>query len=177
MAAGKTHDWITLALLGPVFWLVADPLNWGLATAAWVTVGTAAGGLLLSPDLDTPSRPFYRWGWLRMIWWPYQWCIRHRSSLSHGLVVAPLLRVAYLVAVLVLLYFGGYFWLMGLLQIAPDIDLPRRQVAAFAQTHMTDLVALTIGICLGSLAHVALDALTSPVRWPPRFGRKGRFRR
>ena len=57
------------------------------------------GGLLLSPDLDTRSRPSRRWGPLQLLWWPYRQLLRHRSLLSHGPVLGTLGRLAYLAAV------------------------------------------------------------------------------
>ena len=69
-------------------------LGWiGSATAA---LAFLVGGLLLSPDLDTRSRPTRRWGPLRLLWWPYRKLLRHRSLLSHGPFLGTLGRVGYL---------------------------------------------------------------------------------
>ena len=50
-----------------------------------LTAGLAflVGGLWLSPDLDTRSRPSKRWGWLAVLWWPYRRLVRHRGWMSH----------------------------------------------------------------------------------------------
>jgi uncharacterized metal-binding protein len=59
-------------------------------------------GLLFSDDLDTHSIEHKRWGLLRFIWLPYQKLIPHRSWLSHGLIVGPLLRIVYFAVALTL---------------------------------------------------------------------------
>ncbi len=171
MSSGKVHDWVTVLSLGPLFAATRFGLHWDLAAALTFTAGAAIGGLLLSPDLDTRSRPFYRWGPLRFIWWPYQWAIRHRSSLSHGLVVAPLLRLLYLSAVLTLAYFAlsQYFHRQG------SLITPRREVLWFVRSHLDGLLLLGAGIWLGGLLHVGLDFITSPRL--PRSGRRRAFRR
>lgn len=88
VASGRAHDLAT--------WLLALPfgLLWwpwmGLAGSGWAALGFLVGGLYLSPDLDTRSRPYQRWGPLRLLWWPYRRLLPHRSVVSH----APLLGTA-----------------------------------------------------------------------------------
>jgi uncharacterized metal-binding protein len=164
MASGKTHDRVTLGLLLPVFLVCRWLLLLGWMPSAVITAGTAIGGLLLSPDLDTRSRPFYRWGVFRFIWWPYQWVAKHRSALSHGLWLAPWLRLIYLSAVLVVLYMGVYLGLAQWLGIPVTTDTPRQVVLAFLNRHLNDWLLLGVGIWLGSLFHVLLDGLSSSLR-------------
>ena len=45
--------------------------------------------LFLSPDLDISSKPYKRWGVLRILWWPYKELFKHRG-LSHHPVFGPL---------------------------------------------------------------------------------------
>ena len=94
MASGSSHDRGTWLLALP-FGLICWPfLGWiGSASAA---LAFLVGGLLLSPDLDTRSRPTRRWGPLRLLWWPYRKLLRHRSLLSHGPVLGTLGRLGYL---------------------------------------------------------------------------------
>lgn len=161
MASGKTHDRVTWAAL-PLVWLLFDGvLACPLRVTVLVTVGTALGGLLFSPDLDTRSRPFYRWGWFRVIWWPYQWAIRHRSGWSHGLVWASWLRVAYFLAVLVVLYCGGWVLLGAVQGLSVPLDVPRGHLIGFLQRYLDWIGWLGLGIWVGSLLHVGLDAVSS----------------
>ena len=101
MASGSSHDrgtWVLALPFGLLCWPV---MGWGgSATAA---LAFLIGGLLLSPDLDTRSRPTRRWGPLRLLWWPYRRVLRHRSLLSHGPLLGTLGRLAYLVGVVLAL--------------------------------------------------------------------------
>jgi uncharacterized metal-binding protein len=72
--------------------LVGMPEGFAFAFAALV------GELLLSPDLDHDSgaRPYRRWGPLRIIWYPYQRLIPHRSPVSHWPILGTVGRLTYL---------------------------------------------------------------------------------
>ncbi|HEY9744945.1 MAG TPA: metal-binding protein [Oculatellaceae cyanobacterium] len=161
MPSGKTHDWATNLCLLPVFglswlWTHAD-----FQSAFLITAGAWVGGYLLSPDLDTRSRPFYRWGCLRFIWWPYQWAFRHRSEWTHGLWFAPWLRLFYLCAVLSLLYFGLVWALQAWLGLPANLSDARRGLLTFVNLHTHQIFLLGVGIWIGGLVHVALDRLVS----------------
>ncbi len=159
MASGKTHDWVTVTLL-PSVWLIA---HWGFNLpfheSLLITVGTWLGGFYLSPDLDTPSRPFYRWGILRWIWIPYQWAAKHRSPLSHGLLWASWLRLFYLTGMLTLIYWG-LCQLLEILGVRTSL-LPLRSAQRFLSAHQSDFLRLGVGLWVGALIHIVLDALTS----------------
>ncbi|MCE3235837.1 MAG: putative metal-binding protein [Vampirovibrio sp.] len=162
MASGKTHEWVTLAFLPPVWMICRWGFQWSLWISALVTAGTFIGGFWLSPDLDTRSRPFYRWGLLRFIWWPYHWAVKHRSGLSHGILFASWLRLLYLAAAVALLYTAALLALAhwgGLSAISPRQDILR-----FAHAHLRDILWLGTGIWFGSLLHIALDALSSAIK-------------
>lgn len=104
----RTHDRITAICTVPVAIAssaIAHTLNRPIIPAL-VVPGFLFAGYLFGPDLDLRSRPYYRWGYLRWIWRPYQKLIPHRSILSHGPVVGTTLRLLYLgmwVALLVFL--------------------------------------------------------------------------
>lgn len=85
MASGSSHDCATW-WLGLAFGLLCWPvLGWiGSCTGA---LAFLIGGLLLSPDLDTISRPTRRWGPLQLLWWPYRSLFKHRSLFSHSPVL------------------------------------------------------------------------------------------
>ena len=111
MPSGKTHDFITLLLAAPTF-----ALAWGmtrsLALAAVVTAATLFGGLMFGPDLDIQSRQYTRWGPLRFIWWPYKVVFRHRSRLTHGIILGTLIRVLYFAGMLALLLAAAFYLYM-----------------------------------------------------------------
>ena len=100
MASGRRHDRATRLLALP-FGLLCWP--WlGPVGAAVGGLAFLVGGLWLSPDLDTRSRPTRRWGPLGLLWWPYRRMLSHRSLLSHCPFVGTALRLAYLATVVAL---------------------------------------------------------------------------
>jgi len=159
MASGKTHDGFTWAM-APAIWMIGQSgLHYSVQVCLLITVGTLVGGLLLSPDLDTKSRPFYRWGIFRFIWLPYQWMAKHRSKLSHGLLLASWFRLLYLYAILTLLYSLIYLTLAQWIHIPPHA--PGQDVLQFTKTHLSSIAWLGIGIWIGALLHILLDYFSS----------------
>jgi uncharacterized metal-binding protein len=102
MASGKVHDASTLMMAPVVYCFWTTVLMLPVSCGVWSAVGVIFGGLYLSPDLDTPSRPYFRWGFLRWIWKPYQWAAKHRSILSHSVFLGPMLRLAILGSIMIL---------------------------------------------------------------------------
>jgi uncharacterized metal-binding protein len=168
MPSGSTHDRITLWSLPVVTGLTAT-LTHSSNLTLLVSGGFLFGGLMLSPDLDLYSRPFKRWGWLRWIWIPYQKTLRHRSILSHGLLVGTTLRVFYL---------GGWIVLFGILglvivqlfrdwtwsweQFVLDVMGTLRQSAAPAlSNYQAECIALFVGLELGAMSHSVSDWISS----------------
>ena len=94
MPSGRTHDLITFVLAPPTF-LAVWVATGSLKLAAVVTCATLFGGLMFGPDLDIQSRQYTRWGVFRFVWLPYKVAFRHRSRLSHGIVLGTLIRVLY----------------------------------------------------------------------------------
>ncbi len=94
MASGLDHEKAT-RLWSLIFGLITTIF---LGPKIGITGGLAflLGGLWLSPDLDTQSKPLQRWGILKWLWWPYRKLIRHRSLFSHGPIIGTGLRLAYL---------------------------------------------------------------------------------
>lgn len=119
MPSGKTHDRL-IVVSTPVVSLAGGFFGYQMGDVSIPIALTSAflfGGFLFSPDLDCRSYPYYRWGWIRWLWVPYQNLIpRHRSVLSHGLIVGTALRLVYLfgsLAVIALLTLLAYHsWLI-----------------------------------------------------------------
>ena len=101
MASGRGHDRATCVLALPfgVLWW-ARLGGSGLLVAS---LSFLAGGLLLSPDLDTRSNATRRWGPLKLLWWPYRRLMSHRSLLSHSPLLGTAGRLLYLAVLLVAL--------------------------------------------------------------------------
>ncbi len=144
MASGKNHDRAIL-FASPVV-LVVGCYQFGLELGIIAGASHFLGGYWLSPDLDIKSRPFLRWGVLKIIWLPYQRLIPHRSPLSHAPVLGSLIRLVYLAACLLPL------WLLF-------PDLQRVQWAV----DWMKVAAFLVGVELSALNHLLLDGLLYPL--------------
>ncbi len=105
MPMGLTHRRIntimSVPMAGSALYAGWQPAHVGLLVAGY-TFAT----YFMNPDLDLNSLGYQSWGWLRIIWWPYQKVLGHRCWMSHFPVISTILRIIYLLwfpAVLVLL--------------------------------------------------------------------------
>ena len=165
MPSGKTHDRLTVitaAAAVPVWWLYAPDRN---VPALVVTLAAYVfSGFWLSDDLDTNSIAYKRWGALRFLWWPYQKLVPHRSWVSHGLGVGPLLRVAYFVFMLGLTA-QGVFWALGRAGLTLNGDAlllnAWRHTWAWTLAHPTWVGWAVLGLVLGGVTHSVADMVVS----------------
>jgi len=107
--SGKTHDKINLAVLFLVllsfFFILEKPMLHfpdSYLESRRILVFSLAylfGTFFLSPDLDTKSAPYRRWGAIKVIWHPYQRFFRHRGILHHP-VFGPFILILTFVALL-----------------------------------------------------------------------------
>ncbi len=165
MPSGKTHDKITVvtaALAVPVWWFAApvrDFVSLIIALGAYVF-----SGFWLSDDLDTNSVSYKRWGAFRWLWWPYQKLVPHRSWVSHGLGVGPLIRVLYFVLMLWLVV-RGVGW--GLTEAGVPVNREALLMGAWTHTwawtlaHPSWVLWGVIGLVLGGVTHSVADTIVS----------------
>lgn len=158
MPGAQTHDMITLvtgvALL-PATWILSPDRS--LATASIITAGHLISGFLFSCDLDIDSLEYRRWGPLRLIWWPYKEAMPHRSWLSHGLVIGPLLRLAYFG---VIVY--GLLWLgLNVSGNTPLWNELRQSFTSTIRTYSGQTYGFLIGFVLGGAAHSIPDWIST----------------
>ncbi|XFA72848.1 metal-binding protein [Thermosynechococcaceae cyanobacterium Okahandja] len=160
MPSGRTHDrltWIAMPMVG--FGVGALTADWGWG--AIVSSSFGVGGFLLSPDLDTPSLPYYRWGMLRGIWHPYQKLFHHRSFWTHGPILGTLIRLGYLG-----LWLGLGVSLLGLGIYATGhwatvLPLVQSLLTKTIAQDWRPLGAIALGLELSALLHVSSDTLVS----------------
>jgi uncharacterized metal-binding protein len=170
MASGRHHDRAT-ALLALPFGLLWWPAL-GPAAALMAAVGFLAGGLWLSPDLDTRSRATRRWGPLALLWWPYRRVLSHRSALSHTPLLGSAGRLAYLALAAALLC-----------QLAQPLGAPSAAQLLTAlprlwRDHQPLLLPALVGVEASGWLHLIQDGdpiprLPRPLR---RLRRRGRQR-
>ena len=180
MPGARAHDVITV-----VTGMALVPI--GFAAHAWASAlpdaamrGTAIlvgahllSGIMFSPDLDLDSAIDDRWGIFFWIWRPYMWLVPHRSRLlSHGLVIAPLLRLLYFYLMVMLLLIASA-WLLARVGIAlPDLHIRlSNALLGLMQDHPREAQAFVAGFITGSAAHSIADWLvTGGKRYLHRIG-------
>lgn len=159
MPQGKTHDQITLAAgaasIPMLLAILPDTTDRPIMLGAGLT-GLLVSGMLCSPDMDTDSVVYYRWGALRWLWYPYKRLIAHRSWLSHGWIAGPALRLLYLLAVV----YG--IAACAMLILGGELQSLNRAVTRYAG-HSGVWYALG-GWWLGSALHTAADRLVSRLK-------------
>lgn len=167
MASGRSHDratWLLALPFGVLWWPWLGPAGVAVASFSFL-----AGGLLLSPDLDTRSNATRRWGPLRLLWWPYRRLLSHRSLASH----TPLLGTAGRLLYLALL-------LLGLCLIGRPLGTPSPgRLLEALQSLWRDQPALLITALVGVEASAWLHLIQDgdPVPRIPRLLRRPRRRR
>lgn len=176
MPSGRTHDRITWLLTPPVgvacWHYTGSALDTGVLVASFVFAG-----LMFSGDLDLNSVQYRRWGPLRWIWKPYQWLIPHRSPLSHGIVLGPLVRLVYVsvvVAVAGALVLGVQHLRGEALPVA-ELERSLAMASTLSPESWRTFAFAMAGLWLGGASHTLADTVGSA--WKRLFARRGRKRR
>ena len=114
-------------------------------------------GLMFGPDLDIYSRQYQRWGFLRWMWIPYQKSLRHRSMLSHGIIIGTVVRSLYLLGWIAVVGFLGLL----VAQAIWDVSWTSEEIAELAiariQQHYGESIAVFLGLELGAMSHYLSD--------------------
>lgn len=106
----KTHDRVGL-LLTPAIAAGGYIAHIEINHLTILVFGYIAATYFITPDLDTNSAPYYRWGILRFIWYPYKQLIPHRSWISHSTIISGTIRFFYLFSIIALLLMAvGITW-------------------------------------------------------------------
>jgi uncharacterized metal-binding protein len=169
MPSGKTHDAITFLFVAPTF-AAAWQITKSVPLASTITFAFLFGGLMFGPDLDTVSKQYSRWGFMRFLWYPYQSFFKHRSRWSHGLVFGTLLRCIYFIGVLTIISFLAAY----IVAIYTGGDLPRlveftrtwQQIGDYVRANFGDyaFAAAFAGLWLGAASHTLTDMAGSFVK-------------
>ena len=169
MPNGRTHDAITFFLAAPAFAAAYTATN-----SVWssIVVGAAFvfGGLMFGPDLDTVSRQYSRWFFLRSLWYPYRSFFKHRSRFSHGLIFGALIRVVYFMGVVTLVaYLLVFVWNLISDNSGPKVaDFAKawRTIGEFVRANLGERFFLLsfIGLWLGAASHTFTDMAGSFVK-------------
>jgi len=146
MTSGEDHDNAIKVWTIPISIVLSLIFGWrdGIIGGAAFFIG----GLWLSPDLDTNSLSFKRWGILKIFWWPYQKMIPHRSIISHGPLIGTFFRIGYLI-------FLGSF--MALLLNEDSIFVIYQGVIEIIKKNNTQIFASFIGLEASAWLHLIKD--------------------
>ena len=168
MTSGTNHDRgciqraIALASMSASF-SIAGGMFPGVE-AGMMALGSLSG-LWLSPDLDTYSRPYYRWEhiWLDFIWEPYRQWVPHRSVVSHLPVLSTGIRVAWLATWLAglttIVWLGcSWFGVGGSVSITPEQAMRTLERVSYLGWHWL------VGLAMADAVHWVLDGF--PVHLP-----------
>lgn len=77
-------------------------LSPGFVIAA--VIGFYLGTEFITPDLDTNSTAYKRWGKLRILMIPYKWLFKHRQT-SHNIFYGAVVRIIYIGIILLGFYY------------------------------------------------------------------------
>lgn len=160
MPSGRVHDRLTLWSLPWVVGLTLLLTRKGSLTLI-VAGAFLFSGLMFGPDLDIVSVQFKRWGSLRLIWLPYQKLLRHRSFLSHGLVIGTALRLLYLLSWIALAGTLGIALAQLIWGFHWNWQQFSQRLMALTVAHSAEAIALFLGLELGAMLHSGSDWLTS----------------
>ncbi|MCX9083926.1 MAG: DUF2227 family putative metal-binding protein [Candidatus Methanoperedens sp.] len=69
-----------------------------------IGLGFFIGTEFVTPDLDTDSSAYKRWGRLRILILPYKWLFKHRQS-SHNIFYGGIVRILYIAAIIAVSYY------------------------------------------------------------------------
>ncbi|MDZ4717961.1 MAG: metal-binding protein [Roseiflexaceae bacterium] len=181
MPDARGHDIITVitgfAMLPPAYAAYSASQPQQVAVPLSLLFGAhLLSGMLFSPDLDLDSAIDDRWGWFSWIWWLYTWLIPHRHFWSHGLILPPLLRLAYFFGALFLLIFVLARGLAALGMIVPDYHIRlANALMSLANEHPTETQVFLLGFITGGAAHTIADWLvTGGKRYLSRLGFRSR---
>ena len=152
VASGRDHDRATLAWCLPIGLLAGWWL--GSVNGALTALAFLVGGLWLSPDLDVRSTALRRWGVLGGIWWPYRRLLPHRSLLSHGPLIGMTLRLAWLSALMLLI------WTATASLLSPAIPTPSQawpDLLKVLRDHPRTWISILVGLESSVWLHLILD--------------------
>lgn len=117
MPSGPTHDKIAVVTSVPL--TIGALYIVSRTEAIYLAAMYVFSSLYLSPDLDIQSTPYYRWGWFKWFWWPYQKIIHHRSWLSHSGPISATIRFTYIFIIPAIV-----LYILELYNILPNYTIP-----------------------------------------------------
>ena len=154
-AQGKTHDQIAFISLIPTLCTGYYVFN-DIGLAITLGFSTIIYALLLSPDLDTKSNSYYRWGFLRIIWVPYRKFIAHRSKISHSFVLGPIFKIFY-ITIIAMIILSSASVLINNFDYTEVIKYLNKLIIIIRDEFPLYILVIFIGILWANAQHVIAD--------------------
>ena len=167
MPKSHTHEKWALLFAMPLYYIYFK-LSGNLMSSIVFFVSFIFGVFMLSPDLDTKSKSYSRWGFLRFIWLPYRGIMKHRSIFSHLPFVGTLIRTSYLVISITLIVCLITYIMLFVLGIKTHQNIFLVMKNSFVMTFKVILqikrdyiISAILGMSAGDLIHYILDVFAS----------------
>ncbi|RMA97313.1 metal-binding protein [Hydrogenothermus marinus] len=156
MASGRTHEIINLVALPPIVYYFS-PYDFSFFVGGYL-VGT----FLLTPDIDIyHSKPVQRWKFFKFIWKPYTKFSKHRG-ISHIPFYGSTIKIAYLFAIFLFLYFIIY-WTANYFNIKlPFVIKGENEIKALLLNIHT--ISFFFGLVIAEFVHIVVDIIYSSLK-------------
>ncbi len=167
MPDGPTHDLLTVASAAAATPLIINLPQMNALNYACLIGAYLGSNYLFSNDLDLHSESYDRWGPLRFIWLPYQRVIHHRSVISHGFVIGPLLRVVYFISVVYILLYGLFSilnWLGTTINKGGVLDGWGHALYSILTDHPVETIYFLVGFVLSGALHSIADIISTGLK-------------
>lgn len=173
MPRGTTHELWANLLAVPLSYLYYK-FSHSLSDTSIFFFSFIFATFMLSPDLDTKSKSYTRWGILSFIWIPYRKFMKHRDFLSHFPVISSALRGIYLItalllifslmsyAILMVLSFGSSEYKKSFFDILKTSLIMTIKIISYIRKE--HLLALFLGLVCGDTVHYILDILSTKIK-------------
>jgi uncharacterized metal-binding protein len=116
-------------------------LHLNLVQLLAVGLGFYIGTEFVTPDLDTNSAAYKRWGRMRILMLPYKWLFKHRQS-SHNIYYGVIVRILYIGAIITAFYYLIFK------------SLPLENIL-----FPVHIIIFLVGIIAANALHVILDSI------------------
>lgn len=173
MPRGTTHElWANLLAL-PLSYLYYK-FSHSLTDTSIFFFSFIFATFMLSPDLDTKSKSYSRWGIMRFIWIPYRKFMKHRDFLSHFPVISSAIRGIYLILSLIILFsvisyiillilsFGSSEYKKGFFDVLKATSIMTAKTLLSIKKEY--ILAMFSGLFCGDTIHYLLDIFTSKIK-------------
>jgi uncharacterized metal-binding protein len=145
MPSGRTHTKINLISLPVVLFML---FSYGLTNFDFLltfAIGFLIGTFFLTPDLDTYSNAYNKWGLLRIFWYPYRSVMPHRSFFTHTIIIGDIIRIVYM-----LIVFSPFLFLLNVIALGGNL-------IEIAKEHEVEITTFVMGIVVASTLHIIAD--------------------